>query len=57
MKDLVPLHYFLGIEAYHYSDGTLLSQPKHVNEFLRKFDHVKVKSLSTPLILNAFIVC
>ncbi|XP_030461333.2 uncharacterized mitochondrial protein AtMg00810-like [Syzygium oleosum] len=49
MKDLGPLHYFLGIEAHHRSDGTLLSQAKYVDSLLRKFDLVKVKPVSTPL--------
>ena len=49
MKDLGPLHYFLGIEAHHRSNGTLLSQVKYVDSLLRKFDLVKVKHVSTPL--------
>lgn len=34
MKDLGPLHYFLGIEEQHFDSGIHLTQFKYINDIL-----------------------
>lgn len=47
MKDLGPLHYFLGIESHRRSDGLILSHCKYILELLTKFNMSNVKLIST----------
>jgi hypothetical protein len=49
LKDLGPLHYFLGIEVKQYSDGLLLTQEKYTNDILNRVGMLKCKSIPTPL--------
>ncbi|XP_070045887.1 uncharacterized mitochondrial protein AtMg00810-like [Nicotiana tomentosiformis] len=49
MKDLGPLHYFLGVELVSNSDGILLLQRKYINDILLRFDLANSKHVSTPL--------
>jgi hypothetical protein len=49
LKDLGPLHYFLGIEVKQYSDGLLLTQEKYTNDILNRVGMLKCKSVPTPL--------
>nr|XP_016443236.1 PREDICTED: uncharacterized mitochondrial protein AtMg00810-like [Nicotiana tabacum] len=49
MKDLGPLHYFLGVELVSNSDGLLLLQQKYINDILLRFDLANSKHVSTPL--------
>ena len=51
LKDLGPLHYFLGIEVKHYSDGgILLSQSKYIRDLLHKTNLLDSKSQPTPMV-------
>jgi len=49
MKDLVPLHFFLGVEVRYFKDGIHLNQGKYVIELLMKTDMALAKAVSTPL--------
>ena len=50
LKDIGPLHYFLGIEVSHTTDGGLfLSQAKYVNDLLQKAQMNGCKACSTPI--------
>uniref|UniRef100_A0A2N9GJ92 Reverse transcriptase Ty1/copia-type domain-containing protein n=1 Tax=Fagus sylvatica TaxID=28930 RepID=A0A2N9GJ92_FAGSY len=49
MKDLGPLHYFLGIQVSHFSDGIFLSQQKYAREILAKASMADCKPIGTPL--------
>ncbi|KAH0711177.1 hypothetical protein KY284_012604 [Solanum tuberosum] len=49
MKDLVPLHFFLGVEVRYFKDGIHLNQGKYVIELLMKTDMARAKAVSTPL--------
>lgn len=49
MKDLGPLHYFLGIEVTYFDGGLLLSQTKYALELLTKTHMQDCKSINTPL--------
>uniref|UniRef100_A0A2N9I9N7 CCHC-type domain-containing protein n=1 Tax=Fagus sylvatica TaxID=28930 RepID=A0A2N9I9N7_FAGSY len=49
MKDLGPLHYFLGIQVSHFSDGIFLSQQKYAREILAKASMTDCKPIGTPL--------
>lgn len=55
MTNLGSLHYFLGVEAHHCSVGELLSQTNYVDGFLWKFDLVKVKFVSIPLVSKTLL--
>ena len=37
MKDLGMMHYFLGMEVWHSSDGVFLGQGKYAIEILKRF--------------------
>ncbi|KAF7151725.1 hypothetical protein RHSIM_Rhsim02G0101900 [Rhododendron simsii] len=43
MKDLGPLHYFLGIEVHHTSDGLLLTQSKYARDLLERANMASCK--------------
>jgi histone deacetylase 1/2 len=49
IKDLGPLHFFLGIEVKRLSDGLLLTQEKYANDLLSKVGLVGCKAAPTPL--------
>jgi hypothetical protein len=44
LKDLGPLHYFLGIEVNKVHDGIVLSQEKYANDFLNRVNMKFCKS-------------
>ncbi|KAM1014784.1 hypothetical protein ACFX2C_044728 [Malus domestica] len=48
IKDLGPLHYFLGIQITQNASGLFLSQSKYVSDLLVKADMVHSKPCSTP---------
>lgn len=49
IKDLGPLHYFLGIEVHSSSDGLILSQKKYITELLAKTNMTQCRPDSTPM--------
>jgi hypothetical protein len=49
LKDLGPLHYFLGIEVKQLAYGILLSQEKYATDLLNRFDMISCKPVTTPL--------
>jgi hypothetical protein len=49
LKDLGPLHFFLGVEATWHSDGLHFSQQRYINDILTKTNMVLVKPVSTPM--------
>jgi hypothetical protein len=49
LKDLGSLHYFLGIEVKHLSDGILLSQQKYATDLLRRVGMLDCKPVPTPM--------
>lgn len=52
MKDLGPLHYFLGIEVLSTSNGLFLSQAKYAKEILEKADMIYAKPMCTPMMVG-----
>ncbi|KAM2827187.1 hypothetical protein COP1_036768 [Malus domestica] len=48
MKDLGPLHYFLGIQIVQNKNGLFLSQDKYVTDLLTKSDMLLSKPCATP---------
>ena len=51
MKDLGPIHYFLGIEVCRSNDSLFLSQTKYAIDLLRKFKMDRAKPYSS-LVIN-----
>jgi hypothetical protein len=49
MKDLGPLHYFLGISVTRSSSGFFLSQQKYADELLERANMVGCKAVTTPV--------
>ncbi|CAN1750243.1 Retrovirus-related Pol polyprotein from transposon RE1 [Linum perenne] len=49
LKDLGPLHYFLGVQVSRNSMGMHLSQPKYIMELLAKANLSNAKPVATPL--------
>ena len=49
LKDLVDLHYFLGIEVTKCKDGILLSQEKYAQDILNRVGMNNCKPSPTPL--------
>lgn len=47
IKDLGPLHFFLGIQVITQTDGLFLSQAKYVKELLAKTEMLDSKPCST----------
>lgn len=52
LKDLGPLHYFLGIQVTRDINGFFLNQSKYALDLLEKFSMSKVNSCPTPMTLN-----
>ena len=53
LKDLGPLHYFLGIEVTKLSDGSLhLSQQKYIHDLLTRSKMNNAKGIATPMVSN-----
>jgi hypothetical protein len=49
LKDLGPLHFFLGVEATWQSDGLHLSQQRHILDLLKKTNMDLAKPISSPM--------
>jgi hypothetical protein len=52
MKDLVMMHYFLGLEVWKIIDKIFLSQGKYTVEILKKFGMLNYKPMATPMVTN-----
>ncbi|WKA07360.1 hypothetical protein VitviT2T_025200 [Vitis vinifera] len=52
MKDLGSLHYFLGVEVQHNSQGLFLSQTKYALDLLQRADMIEAKPISTPFVVG-----
>jgi hypothetical protein len=52
MKDLGPLHYFLGLEIWQRDGEIFVSQGKYAREILGKFHMEGFKPMDTPLLGN-----
>ena len=52
MKDLGPMHYFLGLEVWQKPSEIILSQGKYAMEILKRFGMMDCKSMSTPMTTN-----
>lgn len=48
IKDLGPLHYFLGIQIQKTATGLFLSQAKYVQDLLNKIEMVESKPCDSP---------
>lgn len=48
IKDLGPLHYFLGIQISHTTTGLFLSQTKYIQDLLNKIEMSDCKPCNTP---------
>ena len=49
LKDLGPLHYFLGVEAFRTPSGLFLTQSKYIHDLLARFDLTNSKPMPTPM--------
>jgi histone deacetylase 1/2 len=49
VKDLGPLHYFLGVEVASQSDGLALTQRKYAHDLLQRAGMLKCKAADTPM--------
>jgi hypothetical protein len=49
LKDLGPLHYFLGLEVQHTMDGLCLSRSKYTRDLLDRAGMLSCKEVTTPL--------
>ena len=52
MKDLVLMHYFLGMEVWQTNGEIFLGQGKYCIEILKRFGMEDCKAMSTPMITN-----
>ena len=52
MKDLGMMHYFLGMEVWHTTDGIFLGQRKYAVEILKRFGMMDCKAMATPMAAN-----
>ena len=49
MKDLIPLHFFLGIEVKYFEGEIHLNKSKYVAQLLAKTEMTLAKAVATPL--------
>jgi hypothetical protein len=49
MKDLVLMHYFLGLEVWQSPERIFLNQGNYMVEILKRFDMLQCKSMNTPM--------
>jgi histone deacetylase 1/2 len=49
VKDLGPLHYFLGVEVAHRAEGLTLTQRQYGLDLLRRAGMLKCKAANTPM--------
>jgi hypothetical protein len=49
MKDLVLMHYFLGLEVWQSPEKIFLNQRKYAVEIMKRFDMLECKSMNTPM--------
>ena len=52
MKDLGPMHYFLGLEVWQSLTYIFLNQGKYVVEIMKRFDMMECRSMYTPMEMN-----
>jgi hypothetical protein len=52
MKELGPMHYFLGLEVWQSLEKIFLNRGKYAVETLKIFDMLECKSMSTPMETN-----
>jgi hypothetical protein len=52
MKDLVLMHYFLGLEVWQRKNEILLNHVKYVVEILKRFEKLDCKVMATPMESN-----
>ena len=52
MKDLVLMHYFLGLEVCQNSEGIFVNRRKYAVEILKRFDMLECKAMATPMDTN-----
>jgi hypothetical protein len=52
MKDLGPMHYFLGLEVWQSLKKIFLNQGKYAVEILKKFDMLECKAMATTMETN-----
>jgi hypothetical protein len=52
MKDLVMMHYFLGLEVWQRPDDIFLSQGKYTMEIMQRFRMMDCKSIARPMVMN-----
>lgn len=52
LRDLGPLHFFLGIQVTRDSIGFLLSQSKYAQDLLENFSMGNINSCPTPMAIN-----
>jgi hypothetical protein len=52
MKDLGPMHYFLGLEVWQSLEKIFLNQGKYAVETLKRFDMLECKAMNTPMETN-----
>jgi hypothetical protein len=52
MKDLGPMHYFLGLEVWKSPEKIFLNQGKYAVEILKRFDMLECKAMNTPMETN-----
>ena len=53
LKDLGPLHYFLGLEVKYIHDGLFVSQSKYIKDLLEHNKILECTPISTPMALNS----
>jgi hypothetical protein len=52
IKDLGPMHYFLGLEVWKNPEDIFLIQGKYVVEILKRLDMMDYRTMSTPMEMN-----